>query len=285
MESGKQAVNFSRLDPLLARYLDWLDGHGVRFDVGARLIHGADHDGPLLEGDEPFRPLELPGLPPFVEHRDPAAGIGADHATLFLLRVLLEAGHVGRGDRFWDVGCGTGVVAVAAGLAGARGIIATDVDPRALVLARRTAAEADVAVTFKEGSLLSPVPDGQRADVVTANLPHKPAPDGALPVAQAGGPEGDAVLGAFAGEAARRLDPGARVFFFLHSLPHPRLLEAFAPAFDLAILGWKRRYLRPGEYGPLQDAFLERARLGTSFIAEESGRRILVGGVWRATRR
>jgi SAM-dependent methyltransferase len=261
-------------------YLDWLRARGVRFDVAGDLVREEDHDGPLVEGDEEMRPVELPSIAPFVEHRDPQAGLAADHATLSLARAILP--RLDLGARFWDIGCGTGVLAVAAGLKGASAIVATDVDERALALARRTAADANVAIRFGHGALLDAVPAKLVADLVAANLPHKPCPPGArLPLSQAGGPDGADPHATFAAQAAARLPPGARVAFWLHSLPDPRLLLAYG-RFDLTLVSWKRRFLQPGEYADLLPYFLERARRGASFLAEAEGRRFVVGGVWIA---
>jgi SAM-dependent methyltransferase len=271
------------VNPDLARYLDWLKGHGVKFDVAQDLVQDEDHDGPLVEGDEEMRPVELPGIAPFVEHRDPEAGLAADHATLSLARALLP--RVELGARFWDIGCGTGVLAVALGLKGASALVATDVDERALALARRTAADANVSVRFSHGVLLEAVPARLEADVVAANLPHKPCPGGLdLPLSQRAGPDGADIHAAFAAQAAARLRAGALVGFWLHSLPDPRLLHAYA-AFDLTLLSWKRRFLEAGEHEKVLPHFLERARRGTSYVVEDAGRRFLVGGVWLARRR
>jgi hypothetical protein len=270
----------------LQRYLDWLEGHGTRFRVAEDLWQDSDHRGPLIVGDGETRAIELPGLPPFVEHRDPGSGLAADHATIFLARTLLGGGHLARGGRFWEIGCGTGVLAVMAGLAGARTIIATDIDARPLTLARRTAADANIAVTFCRGSLLEPVPLQAVAEVVTANLPHKPvAAPHVLPPTQDGGPEGDRVHCAFASQAEARLPEGTRVFFFLHSLPHPRVLHCYHESFELTLLAWKRRFLGPREYGALQDHYVERAKAGTSFLVDRDGERHLMAGIWRMQRR
>jgi release factor glutamine methyltransferase len=79
-----------------------------------------------------------------------------------------------------DVGAGCGVVAVAlaANLPQA-GIVATDVSPQALALARRNAERHGVAgrIRFLEGDLLEPLdsprlPAGRQVDVIAANLPY-----------------------------------------------------------------------------------------------------------------
>jgi len=263
-------------------YLDWLRGHGVSFEAGGA-VHDVDHDGPLVDGDEPVRAVELDGLVPFVEHR--GDGCAADHATYSAARALVPL--VEAGSRFWDVGCGTGVLSVAAGLAGARVVVASDVARPAVALAKRTAADANVRVQFLLGPGLDPYPaDAPAPHLVAANLPHKPASaDGALPLSQAGGPDGDAVHGAVAAQARARFPAGTRVVFFLHSLPHPRLLLAWAEGFRLTLLTWKRRYLQEGEYEALLPAFAARVRAGTSYWEEADGRRCLLGGVWLAERR
>jgi SAM-dependent methyltransferase len=266
------------VSPDLARYLDWLRAHGVRFDVARDLVHEEDHDGPLVPGDEAMRPVELPGIPPFVEHRDPEGGLAADHATFSLAAALLP--RLPLGARFWDVGCGTGVLVVAAGLGGASMLVATDVDERAIALARRTAADANVNVRFCRGALLAAVPEKLGADVVAANLPHKPCPPGgALPLSQSGGPDGAEHHAGFATQAARRLASGAVVYFWLHSLPHPRLLLAYQD-FDLTLLSWKRRLLEPGEHTDLLPHWRR-----TGHVADQGGRAFLVGGAWAARRR
>jgi len=122
--------------------------------------------------------------------------------------------------------------------------------------------------------------------VIVANLPHKPVPEGAyLTPSQNGGPEGDSVHGAFVPQSLQYLAPGGRVYFFMHSLPHPRLLKLYQQHFDLRLLAWRRRFLQPGEYGELQETFMERSRTGGSFVGEADGRRYLVAGIWEATRR
>lgn len=68
-----------------------------------------------------------------------------------------------------DVGTGSGAVAVAIACSGAR-VIATDVSPDALEVARLNAARHGVAVDFLEGSLLEPL--AGPVDLIVANLPY-----------------------------------------------------------------------------------------------------------------
>ncbi|MDH3591058.1 MAG: 50S ribosomal protein L11 methyltransferase [Planctomycetota bacterium] len=272
------------MDDPLGDYLRWLHAGGVAFEVSPDLWRDADHDGPLIPDAREVVPLEIEGLAPFVEHRRPDLGLAANHATFSLLRSVLHARLIPQSGRVWDIGCGTGVLGVAAGLAGARVVIATDVDPEVIEMAKRTAAEAGVPVRFHLGAGLTPVPAGATADFVFANLPHTPARAGAhLPVALAAGENGMAVHGPFVAAARARLAPGATVCFLLHSLPDRGLLRAYNDGFRLTLLSWKRRFLGDGDPAS-NDHAVERAGRGDSFLGAAGSRRFLVAGAWQAVR-
>ena len=64
-----------------------------------------------------------------------------------LARYVLDHPELVRGRRVLDFGCGSGVVAIAAALAGAESAVACDCDPLALEAARANAALNGVAVT------------------------------------------------------------------------------------------------------------------------------------------
>ncbi len=63
-----------------------------------------------------------------------------------LARYVLDHPELMRGRRVVDFGCGSGVVAIAAALAGAERVAACDCDPAALEAARRNAARNGVAL-------------------------------------------------------------------------------------------------------------------------------------------
>ena len=98
---------------------------------------------------------------------DPGIAFGSGHhATtrlcLLELQEVLEAG-----DRVLDVGCGTGILAIAARLLGAGEVEGVDVDGDAVVATRRNAAANGVELTVTLGGVGDvDVP----ADVVLANL-------------------------------------------------------------------------------------------------------------------
>jgi ribosomal protein L11 methyltransferase len=97
---------------------------------------------------------------------DPGRAFGTGgHATTRLCLRLLEG--VGRGSLL-DVGCGSGVLAIAAARLGFSPVVALDHDPAALEATRRNAAANAVALELRLGdALVEPLP---RADVVVANI-------------------------------------------------------------------------------------------------------------------
>ena len=76
------------------------------------------------------------GYDPVVEYSDPQAVLAADHASQGVALALLRNRCVRPGDRFFDIGCGTGVLAVIGARMGAEELVLTDVVPEALLLAR-----------------------------------------------------------------------------------------------------------------------------------------------------
>jgi len=76
---------------------------------------------------------------------DPTRAFGYDHpSTVACLRVVASA--AGRGVAVLDVGCGSGVLALAAAVLGASPVVAVDTDPVAVHATRSAAAAAGVAV-------------------------------------------------------------------------------------------------------------------------------------------
>nr|WP_249420246.1 50S ribosomal protein L11 methyltransferase [Rhabdothermincola salaria] len=85
------------------------------------------------------------GVDDVVVHLDPGRAFGSGaHATTRLCMGELEA-QVAPGARVLDVGCGSGVLAVAAALLGADEVVAVDIDPEAHRATTANAAENDVA--------------------------------------------------------------------------------------------------------------------------------------------
>lgn len=145
--------------------------------------------------------------------------------TFLLARVV--AAEVRPGDRFLEVGCGTGLVSLAAARAGAD-VTCADVNPRAVDLAQHNARENRLRLEAVHADLLEGL--AGPFDAVAFNPPYLPTADdehveGPLDLAFDGGPDGNRVVLRFADQLAR-LRPPPRVVWVVHSsLSDPRPLE------------------------------------------------------------
>jgi release factor glutamine methyltransferase len=127
-----------------------------------------------------------------------------------------------RGRSVLDVFTGSGVLAVAAALAGAREVTAIDVSRRAVLTTRLNARLNGVRVQALRGDVLAPVA-GRRFDLILANPPYVPGESEELPargVARAweAGRDGRALLDRFCPSVAGHLTPGGRVLIVQSSL-------------------------------------------------------------------
>lgn len=160
----------------------------------------------------------------FVTLHDDVYRPGED--TLLLARAVHA--EVRPGDRFLEVGCGTGYVSLVAARTGATASC-TDANPRAVALARHNARQNGLRLEAAEGDLLAGL--AGPFDVVAFNPPYLPtAPDdyvpGPLNLAFDGGPDGNAVVLRFAAEVGR-LRPLPRCVLVVHSsLSDPAPLRA-----------------------------------------------------------
>lgn len=98
---------------------------------------------------------------------DPGQAFGTGHheSTTGCLAVLQELDL--RGRAVLDVGCGSGVLAIAAALLGGDPVVAVDIDPLAVAASRENAARNRVRVDVREGSAADVA---ERFGVVVANL-------------------------------------------------------------------------------------------------------------------
>jgi release factor glutamine methyltransferase len=107
---------------------------------------------------------------------------------------------------------GSGVLAIAAALAGARRVTAIDLSRRAVACAAFNARLNGARVRVRRGDLFGPVA-GERFDAILANPPYLPSATGELPRRGArraweGGPDGRALLDRLCDEAPGRLRTG-----------------------------------------------------------------------------
>jgi release factor glutamine methyltransferase len=119
-----------------------------------------------------------------------------------------------------DVCTGSGVLAVAAALAGAGAVTAVDISRRAVLTTFLNARLNGVAVRALQGDLLSPLA-GERFDLIVSNPPYLPAETDATPTsgptrAWDAGHDGRALLDRLCDQAADHLKPGGALLI-VHS--------------------------------------------------------------------
>ncbi len=133
----------------------WMDDfHPMRF--GQRLWVCPDGQRPDTPGDSVYMDLD-PGL---------AFGSGTHPSTALCLQWIDQAELTGKA--VLDYGCGSGILAIAAALLGARAVAAVDYDPQALQATAENAAKNGVA------HLITPLAPSQTPaaamDLVLANI-------------------------------------------------------------------------------------------------------------------
>jgi release factor glutamine methyltransferase len=144
--------------------------------------------------------------------------------TELLVEAALAA--LPEGGRALDLCTGSGAIGITLALErpGAR-VVATELSPAALDVARRNAAALGATLELVEGDLFAPLPAGERFDVVVSNPPY--VPSGELPglsrevrreppMALDGGPDGLALLRRIVAEARRWLSPGGALILEMH---------------------------------------------------------------------
>lgn len=141
---------------------------------------------------------------------DPGLAFGTGtHATTALCLEWID-GHDFTGQTVIDYGCGSGVLAVAAALLGAREVHAVDLDPQALLATRENAQRNHVADRI---SVYSPEQfSAQPADVLLANILANPLRELAPLFERCVRPGGTIVLSGIlddqASDVARAYEPG-----------------------------------------------------------------------------
>jgi len=159
-----------------------------------------------LTGSKGFRDLEL----------DVAAGVLVPRPeTELLVELALRLGERADAPSVLDLGTGSGAIALALAREWpTAAIVAVDVSPSALAVARRNAGRAGIAnVTFVQGRWLDAI--AGRFDFIVTNPPYVAADDPHLPalahepeLALVPGPTGLEAIEAIVGRAPARLVPG-----------------------------------------------------------------------------
>ena len=174
----------ARIEDAAVPEVDWV----ARFRESFRSFHaGSFHIVPAWAADGPVEGRRL------VVDPGQAFGTGTHESTRLSLAALeaLCAARLPR--RVLDVGTGSGILAIAAGLLGAGTAVGIEIDPDALPAAREHAALNGVAVHLLRGDGARGVRPGA-FDLVLANIAAPLLIDRARELAEACRPGGDLVL-------------------------------------------------------------------------------------------
>jgi ribosomal protein L11 methyltransferase len=110
--------------------------------------------------------VEGQGLTEIVLEQGPAFGTGVHPTTQACLATMTE---LEPGGSLADIGCGSGVLAIAAGKLGWAPIVAIDVDPNSVRIARGNADRNSVEIEVRRLDVTAEAPPG--AETVVANVP------------------------------------------------------------------------------------------------------------------
>jgi ribosomal protein L11 methyltransferase len=184
----------ARIEPAPVPEVDWV----ARFRESFRGFSvGRFRVAPPWDVPERLRPDER------LIRVDPGRAFGTGtHESTRLCLAEVEALFARRTpDRVLDVGTGTGILAIAAALLGARFVLGVDDDPDALASARQHAALNGVALRLLRGDAGSPLRP-RAFDLVLANITAPLLRAHAAPIAALVAPGGELVLAGLLSEEA-----------------------------------------------------------------------------------
>ncbi|MRJ75352.1 methyltransferase [Aeromicrobium sp. SMF47] len=184
------------VEPLAAADLLAVSGDEVRALVDIRPYGDEDHDWWIV--CDPTSGLDGRQAP-----MDPSYVLGISEASSSLAQLTIRR-PVGRS---LDLGTGCGVQALHLAQHASE-VVATDVNPRALAMARLTAALNGADIDVRDGSLFEPVA-GETFDLIATNPPFVISPPGSqVLVYRDSGMPGDSVVRHLVENAATHLDEG-----------------------------------------------------------------------------
>jgi SAM-dependent methyltransferase len=218
---GDSASTLARL----FAYSDAVADSELHAVLGKRLTEALLSAGVLATGADGYvsnfhlRPLD--GLWLFAD--DPGAGrdavmppAGTTRQIVLLMPDAIDAEAL-------DVGCGPGSLALVAAKRGARHVVGTDINPRAVALARFNARLNGLSqkAEFLVGDLVEPV-RGQRFPLIVAQPPYVVQPAGTEAVTYLhGGPSGEELSRRLLAQLPDVLTPGGRALVLMEAVVRP----------------------------------------------------------------
>lgn len=155
--------------------LEELKKNGVQFgEILRGEIDAADYENEWKKYYNPIKTKNITIVPTWIEYNpkkdekimrlDPGMAFGTgSHATT---RMCLELMSV-EGKDVIDVGCGSGILGIAAAICGAKSVYMCDIDEQAVEFARKNALLNHVNATIEKADLLQ---GEQKADFIFANI-------------------------------------------------------------------------------------------------------------------
>ena len=149
--------------------------NGVQFgEILLGEIDAADYENEWKKYYNPIKTKNITIVPTWIEYKasegekimrlDPGMAFGTgSHATTRMCLELMEA----EGKDVIDVGCGSGILGIAAKICGAKSVYMCDIDEQAVEFATRNAELNKVDATIEKADLLE---GDQQADFIFANI-------------------------------------------------------------------------------------------------------------------
>lgn len=155
--------------------LEELKKNGVQFgEILRGEIDAADYENEWKKYYNPIKTKNITIVPTWIDYKaskgekimrlDPGMAFGTgSHATTRMCLELMDAD----GKDVIDVGCGSGILGIAAAICGAKSVYMCDIDEQAVEFARNNALLNHVNATIEKADLLQ---GEQKADFIFANI-------------------------------------------------------------------------------------------------------------------
>lgn len=173
--SAVTAIGNAGFSASLADELDALDERGAYIgEVESRVIDDEDWANEWKKYFKPIVTDSVTVVPTWIAYSpregekllrlDPGMAFGTgEHATTRMCLELMRAA----GRSVIDVGCGSGILGIAAAITGAKSVYMCDIDPQAVKAARNNAELNGVVCEIEQADLLA---TSRRAELILANL-------------------------------------------------------------------------------------------------------------------